>query len=80
MITIRHPRYRDRKVLLARFRIPCGKGVQIKILEGSYKGIYNVSSKVICSSPVETMTTKTGRPISMRAVDLDNLERVDDDE
>lgn len=80
MITIKHPRYRDRKVLLARYRIPCGKGVQVEILEGSYKGIYNVSSEVICSSPVETMTTKTGRPISMRAVDLDNLERIEDEQ
>lgn len=79
MITIKHPRYRDRKVLIARYRIPCGKGVQLEILEGSYKGIYNVSSAVICASPVESMTTKTGRQISMRAVDLDSLERIEDE-
>ena len=79
MIKIKQPRYRDRKVLIARYRIPCGKGIQLEILEGSYKGIYNVSSETICSSPVESMTTKTGQQISMRAVDLDNLERIADE-
>lgn len=80
MIVIKQPRYRDRTVLVARYKIPCGKGITIKILEGAYKGIYKVSSDVICASPIETMSTRYGKTISMRAIGLDNLERTDDDE
>ena len=39
MIEIRAPRYRDRSVLLAKYRLTCGKGVDVKILNGAYKGI-----------------------------------------
>ena len=44
MIEIRAPRYRDRVVLLARYRLPAGQGVDVKILHGAYKGVYHVSS------------------------------------
>lgn len=77
MIEIRAPRYRDRVVLLAKYRLTCGKGVDVKILYGAYKGIYHVSYKVICESPIESMTTKQGKQIAMRAVPLDNMERVE---
>ena len=78
MITIKSPRYHDRTLLIARYKIPCGHGVTVKILNGSYKGIYNVSSEVLCSSPIESMKTRYGRQISMRAVPLDKLERVEE--
>ena len=48
MIEIRAPRYRDRVVLLAKYRLTCGQGVDVKILYGAYKGIYHVPYKVIC--------------------------------
>lgn len=76
MIEIRAPRYRDRVVLLAKYRLPCGAGVDVKILYGAYKGIYHVSNKAICESPIEPMTTKHGKQIQMRAVPLDKMERV----
>ena len=79
MITIRQPRYHDRKVLIARYKIPCGKDVTVEILSGAYKGVYKITNKVICASPVESMTTRYGKSISMRAVDLDNLERLEDE-
>jgi len=80
MITIKQPRYHDRKVLIARYKIPCGKGVTIKILEGAYKGTYTVSNDVICASPIETLTTRYGEPISMRAIALDNLDRMENEQ
>lgn len=76
MIDIKAPRYRDRVVLLAKYRLPCGTGVDVRILYGAYKGVYHVSNEVICQSPVEPMTTKQGKQIAMRAVPLDKMERV----
>ena len=77
MIEIRAPRYRDRVVLLAKYRLPCGSDVNVKILYGAYKGNYRVTNEVICQSPVEPMTTKQGKQILMRAVPLDKMERVE---
>ena len=77
MITIKSPRYRDRTVLLARYRLPAGQSVKVKILYGAYKGIYNVSNEVICQSPIEGMETKQGKIIAMRAVPIDAMERVE---
>lgn len=76
MIEIRAPRYRDRVVLLAKFRLTRGQDVDVKILHGKYKGYYHVPSDVICQSPVEPMNTKRGGQITMRAVPLDKMERV----
>ena len=59
MITINQPRYHDRKVLIARYRIPCGGGVNVRILYGAYKGDYHISSETICKSPVEQMKTRS---------------------
>jgi hypothetical protein len=78
MIRIKAPRYHDRKLLLARYRLPCGKDVQVEILYGAYKGIYNVKNETIINSPIESMKTRNGKNIEMRAVDLDKLERISD--
>lgn len=77
MIIIKQPRYRDRTCLLARYKLPCGQDVQVKILEGAYKGIYKVSNEAICNSPIEGMETKQGKIIAMRAVSLDAMERIE---
>lgn len=76
MILIKAPRYRDRTVLLARYRLPCGQDVKVKILEGVYKGIYKVPNEAIINSPIEGMETKQGKIIAMRAVPLDAMERM----
>lgn len=44
MIIIKNPRYRDRTVLLARYKLPCEQDVTVKITEGAYKGVYKVSN------------------------------------
>ena len=75
MIEIRAPRYRDRVVLLAKYRLTCGRGVDVKILNGAYKGTYHVTYKTICESPIEQMTTKQGKQIAMRVVPLGKMER-----
>ena len=77
MITIKSPRYRDRTVLLARYRLPAGRDVNVKITEGAYKGVYKVPNEVICNSPIEGMETKQGKIIAMRAIPLDAMERVE---
>lgn len=77
MIVIKSPRYRDRTVLLARYRLPCGQDVKVKITEGAYKGIYKVSNEVIINSPIEGMETKQGKIMAMRAIPLDAMERVE---
>ena len=76
MIKIRAPRYRDRVVLLAKFRLTRGQDVDVKILYGTYKGVYHVTNKTIWESPVEPMATKRGKQISMFAVPLAKMERV----
>lgn len=76
MIEIKSPRYRDRTVLLARYRLPAGQSVDVKILYGAYKGLYKVSNNTIVNSPIEDMKTKTGQMLSMRAVPLDSMERL----
>ena len=77
MITIKSPRYRDRVVLLAKYKLSCGKDADVEILYGAYKGIYKVKNEVIINSPIEGMETKQGKIIAMRAVQLDAMERVE---
>ena len=78
MIEIIEPRYHDRCVLIARYKIPCGKDIQIKILRGAYKGVYSIKNDVIIKSPVEGMMTKTGKMMSVRAVPIDKMERIEE--
>ena len=80
MIKIKEPRYRDRKVLIARYKIPCGTDFRIEIEKGAYKGIYKVSNELVCKSPIESMKTRAGAQMQMRAVSLDELERVEDED
>lgn len=47
MIKVKAPRYRDRTVLLARYRLPAGQGVDVEILTGAYKGVYKVSNQTV---------------------------------
>ena len=77
MIEIKAPRYHDRVCLLAKYRLPCGQDVTVKILYGAYKGVYRVTNETICESAVESMKTKAGKTIQMRAVPLDKMERVE---
>lgn len=78
MIKIWEPRWRDRRVLIARYRIPAGQDVQIEIVKSAAKGMYRVPNDLICRSPIETMKTKSGASIQVRAVPLDELERIED--
>lgn len=77
MINIKSPRYRDRTVLLARYRLPCGQDVEVKITEGAYNGVYKVKNEDICKAPIEDMKTRNGTTIQVRAVPLSALERVE---
>lgn len=76
MFKINEPRYHDRVVLVARYRIPCGQDFTIQILKGAYAGEYKITNEVVCASPIESMKTRSGKQLSMRAVPLDKLERI----
>ena len=75
-IQIWEPRYRDMKVLVARYKLPPGGDIDIEIMKGARKGFYHVKNQSICSSPIEYMKTRNGRKIEMRAIPFDKLERV----
>lgn len=77
MIKIKAPRYRDRSVLIARYRIPCGQDIMLEIKTGAFKGIYKVTNDTICKAPIEGMETKQGKIIAMRVVPIDAMERVE---
>lgn len=74
MIEVWEPRYRDMKVLVARFRIPPAQDFDVLIKKGARKGIYRVRSEVVANSAIETMKTKAGKTIEMRAIPFDKME------
>lgn len=77
MIRVWHPRYHDNSVLIARYKIPCGGDVDLEIMKGAYKGLYRAKNETLISSPIESVTSRNGRPIQMRVVPIDKLERID---
>lgn len=79
VIYIKEPRYNDRRVLVARWRIPAGQDILVAIQKGAYKGLYKATNKVICQSPIEPFKTKSGAMFSIRAISMDDLERVGDE-
>lgn len=78
MINILEPRYHDRCVLIARYKIPAGSDIQVNILRGAYKGVYKIANDVIIKSPVEGMMTRAGKMMSVRAVPIDKMERIEE--
>ena len=75
MIKIKEPRYRDRKVLVARYRLACGSGADIEIMKGAMKGVYHASNETIINSDIESMKCRNGSTMQVRAIPLDLLER-----
>ena len=80
VLDIIEPRYRDNTVLLARYKLPAGQDVMVAIRKGAYKGLYKVTNETICRSAIETIKSRSGRPIQMSAVSLDAMERIEDGE
>ena len=77
-IKIKEPRYKDMVVLVARYRIPCGKDFNVEIEKGSYKGLYKVSNEVVCKSAIDSFKTKQGKTLSVRAIKIDDLVRIEE--
>lgn len=76
MLEIIEPRYRDHAVLLAQYKLAPGYPAKIHIRKGAYAGDYEISAKDIAKSPSETMKTKNGSKIAMKAVPLSCLVRI----
>jgi len=72
MIEIWAPRWHDRKVLIAKYKVCAGKN-RIKFTKGTLKDkMFDVDGMDISKSPVETNGT-----IPCYAVDLDKLKAVE---
>lgn len=80
MIAIREPRYSDQVVLVARYKIPCAHDIVVEIQKGARAGVYKVKHEDIIRSPIESMKTRTGKSLQMRAIPLDYLERIESEE
>ena len=80
VIHILEPRYKDRRVLVARWRIPAGGDIVLAIQKGAYRGLYKATNKAICKSPIEPFTTKAGVTFQVRAISIDDLQRMGDEE
>ena len=78
MIEIWEPRYRDKTVLLADYRLRAGEGADIKITKGYYAGNYKVDSETIANAERETMKTKKGGEITVVIVPLEKLVKEED--
>ena len=75
MIEIWEPRWHDRKVLIAKYKIPSGDDdFEIEIMKTCVKGTYKVPKWLVKESEVENMNTKKGGTIEVVAVSLDKLE------
>ena len=78
MIEIFEPRYRDRTVLIAAYKVRAGdESTKIKILKGYYAGDYIIDSEVIKGASREKMKTKRGGEITVLVIPLDKLEKVE---
>lgn len=71
MIEIWEPRWRDRKVLIAKYKVYKGRMNRIKITGGAAKGIYKMSGIAITSYPIESNGV-----LPCYAVPLDKLTKV----
>lgn len=80
VIHILEPRYKDRRVLVARWRIPAGGDIVLAIQKGAYRGLYKATNQAICKSPIEPFTTKAGATFQVRAISVDDLQRMGDEE
>lgn len=71
MINIIEPRYHDRRVLVAKYKVNKSKMNRIKILKGAYKGLYRMSGIAIMSYPIESNGV-----IPCFVLPIDKLERI----
>lgn len=75
MVEINQPRYRDRVVLIGVWKWSRGYDMPLRIKYGSYAGDYIVPNKAIAEAPLETILSKKGKSLTMKAVPLDLLEK-----
>lgn len=75
-IEVFEPRYRDRVVLLAQYRLPASEPVNVKITKGAYQGLYEVSAEDLAEAKDDMIMSKSGSPIKMKAVPIAKLKRL----
>lgn len=75
MVEIWEPRYRDKTILVANYKIPTREDLKIKISKGYYKGDYTVTKEVALNCPLEQMQTKRGGTVEVRVIPLANLKK-----
>ena len=78
-IQIIEPRYRDMTVLIACWRLEHdGYDSLIEIMRGPRKGKYVTSYSDIMGSKIETLRTRSGKRMLVRAVPLAKLTNIED--
>lgn len=75
MIEIWEPRYRDKSVLIATYRLPREGDVEVKITKGFYSGKYIISRDDIIGAKIEDMKTKKGGTVQIISVPLHKLKK-----
>lgn len=78
MIEIGTPRYHDRILSIAVYKIPQGIDFPVRILEGAFAGTYLVRSKVVNQSNIGYIKSRDGQKVAMREIPLDRLERIEE--
>lgn len=78
MIEVYAPRYHDRTVLLAGWKVARNAPTKVRIKYGAYKGEYEVPWTKVYHSPTAQIKSKQGKLLDMFAVSLDDLERIGD--
>lgn len=77
-IKVFEPRYHDNTVLLAKYRLPKDADVTVEIVKGAYQGKYKVEAKDIAEAEEAIMLSKLGKLITLKAVKLDKLIRIEE--
>lgn len=76
MVEIFEPRYHDRTVLVAKHKITPNKDLEIRITKGAYAGHYVVKADDVASSKDDTLKTRAGAEMAIKAIPLDKLEKL----
>lgn len=77
MIKIWQPRYKDKIVLIATYKIVSGKDTEFEITEGYYKGKYIAPWSVVKDCAIENKPTRSGHKMDFTVVPIKDLVKVD---
>ena len=72
MVEVWEPRYHDRTVLVAPWKLTKGKNI-IRVMKGYYQGVYSLDYDEIAQCEKTTIKSKTGGDVEMYCVPISKL-------